>query len=245
MTSKLPEEVVVERLDWDSNFFGFAIGRVNLDKLDLSDPSMLEVIDDQAISVGIQCLYASLDPVRRVDTVTLQEHGYRFVDASVLTTRSTADAPVPASRHFAMRAGHEQDYDRLAPLVDELAPWSRFAVDQRFGLEQARRLQRAWMRRAVDVTAPGYGVELAENESGVLAFITWCDQGNRIDGIAATRGRGASAAQALFHRQCHAAPASQILGGPIAARNVAALNFIYRCGFRLQSTRYNYHRWLD
>jgi hypothetical protein len=245
MTSELPDEVLVERLDWDSSFFGFGIGRVNLEELDLSNPSLLELIDDQARSMSIQCLYATLDPLRRVDTITLQEHGYRLVEASILSTLSTADALAPASMPFTMRAGNEQDYDSLAPLIDTLGPWSRFAVDPRFGLEQACRIQHAWMRRAVDVAAPGYGVELAENETGVIAFITWCDHGNRIDGVAANGRRGSSAGQALFHRQCHGATGSPILGGPIAARNVAALKFIYRCGFKLQSTRYNYHRWLD
>ena len=35
------------------------------------------------------------------------------------------------------------------------------------------------------------------------------------------------------------------LGGPIAARNVAALRFVGGCNYRPRRVRYIYHRWLD
>ncbi len=35
------------------------------------------------------------------------------------------------------------------------------------------------------------------------------------------------------------------LGGPIAARNIAALRFVDACHYRVTRIRYLFHRWLD
>ena len=82
----------VEPLRWDSDFFGFPIGRVDLDGV---DPTDLGAIESEARALGLQCLYASLDPRFAQETVAVQERGYRLVEMALTFTRADVEVAGP------------------------------------------------------------------------------------------------------------------------------------------------------
>ena len=233
----------LEPLHWDTGFFGFGIGRV-ID-FDPSDEGAVRAMEHEAKTAGIICLYASLDPIESTATVLAQRLGYRFVDAATLFHLPLEEASIPHPDGIEVRIGDEADLDQISDMIESLAPWSRFAVDPRFGTEQARRLQHAMTRRAATCSDGSRALVVAENEHGIEAFITRTTQPEpRVDAVG-TRARGSGSSRYLIeHARIWARP-GPLLGGPIAARNVNALRYVRNCGYHVDEVTYLYHRWLD
>jgi dTDP-4-amino-4,6-dideoxy-D-galactose acyltransferase len=231
----------VEPLAWDSEFFGVGIGRVDLDGADDDD---LARFDRQARTLDLDCLYGSLDPADAPATVRVQRAGYLFVEAATMFTLRPDEPQIPAVPGVDIRVAGPADEGLLEPAARGLAPWSRFAVDPRFGPEQALRLQRAVLARAATCATGERQLLVAEREGVLLALITRSDvQAKAVDGVWATR-RGSGAARQLIQVSREWAAPARLLGGPIAARNILALRYVSHCGYRVSQVRYLYHRWL-
>jgi dTDP-4-amino-4,6-dideoxy-D-galactose acyltransferase len=233
---------VVEPLPWDTEFFGFAIGKVDLDGAGLED---LDALDEEARSAGLVCLYGSLDPADAPATMVVQEHGFRFVEAATTFSLRVDEPPIPAPEGISVRVGGPDDLASLREASDALASWSRFAVDPRFGLDAARRLQWAWIERAARSETGEHELVLAELGGEIVAFITRCTAPSpRVDSVW-TAARGSGAARYLIEDARRWAGDQPLLGGPIAARNIPALRYVSHCGYRVSTVRYLYHRWFD
>lgn len=234
-----------ERLPWDSEFFDLGIGRIDLDG---ADRESIAVAEDEARREGVVCLYGSLDPLAAEDTVKVQRAGYRFVEAATTFSLSPKEPSIPRPEGINVRPGDPGDLPHIADIVDKLAPWSRFAVDPRFGHEAAIRMQRAWIERAARPGDDEFSFVVAEDDTGIIAFITRVDRADRgeptVDAVG-TSSRGSGAARYLIEEARAWAGDRPLLGGPAAARNVNVLRYVGHCGFRVSKVRYLYHRWLD
>lgn len=229
-------------LPWDTDFFGFAIGRVELDGL---DRAAIAQVESEARAQGVRCLYGALDPIDAPLTFLVQELGYRFVECATTFDLRLDEPPIPCPPGVTVRLGTPDDLPALTEMVEGLAPWSRFAVDPRFGLEASRRMQHSWAHRALSPDTDEYQLVLAEDASGVIAFITRTIHPTpRVDGVGTT-ARGSGAARYLIEDARAWAAPHALLGGPIASRNVAALRYVGHCNYRVTQVRYLYHRWLD
>ena len=233
----------VEALDWDSAFFGFPIGRVDLDG---ADDEGLTSVEAQADALGLVCLYAGLDPVHLETTVLAQQHGFELVEVAMdLDHRTSIIAHRPPTSSTA-RVGTEADLPALADEIELIAPWSRFAVDPRFGPTAARRMHQAWVERALR-GEDGRMLIVAEDDQGVTGFSTQTSleaDEPRIDLIASSKPRS-GAAQSLVAYAFDLFGERLSWGGPIVARNITSLRFCENMGYRVATSRYLYHRWFD
>lgn len=234
----------VEGLDWDSAFFGRRIGQADL--ADLGEGGLAQV-DGEARDLGLECLYGTIDSGRVLDLVALGRTPWFLVDVTIVLAR---DAGLPFDAGAAVgegRVGVPADLPRLLGAVDRLAPWSRFAVDPRFGIAEARRLLACRLERAIDPDEAERTVHLVEDGGEVTSFLS-LELGEphpRIDLIGAfTPGTGSTDALMDFTLE-QVRPCERILGGPIAVRNLHALRYSERCGYRVRSCHYRFHRWYD
>lgn len=232
----------LELLPWDSEFFGISIGRVRLDG---STPEAIAALEDEARGAGIQCLYGELDPEAAQDTFMVQRLGYRFVEAATLFSLRTSEPRIPEPDGIEVRAGSADDLAPLSETVAQLAAWSRFAVDPRFGIEAAERLQARWIERAATSPDDERALLVAEDAEGIVAFITRASHPEPVVDTVGTSNRGSGAARYLIQEARDWAGDRSLYGGPIAARNVNALRYVSHCGYRVARVRYLYHRWLD
>lgn len=229
-------------LAWDTDFFGFPIGKVDLDGLDA--PAIVEV-EQEARAAGITCLYGSLDPADYQATFEVQTLGWRFVEAATLFQLRQSEVPIPRPPGIELRLATEDDLEALDPMVSELAGWSRYAVDPRFGFDASLRLQRAWALRAVTDTTDTYSLMMAVDETGPMAFVTRVrNETPAVDGVGTT-ARGSGAARYLIEDARAWVGDGPLYGGPIAARNIPCLRYVSHCNYRVTRVRYLYHRWLD
>jgi dTDP-4-amino-4,6-dideoxy-D-galactose acyltransferase len=234
------ERPLVEPLAWDSEFFGFPIGRVDLDD---ATPKMLAAVDSEAKTTGMTCLYGSLDPARGTTAALVQTFGHRLVEVAVLFSRPAIPfTPKPTAS--VARRGTLDDLPSLDAAIRTLAPWSRYGADPRFGLEAARRMHVAWVERAArDLDERMLAV--TEDETGVTGFSTNVRSPvPRVDIMGVTK-LGSGASWALMAELVEWADGGPIDAGPCAARNIAPLRFLEHCGFSISRVRYLYHRWLD
>lgn len=229
-------------LPWDSEFFGIPIGKVDLQG---ADEASIAAVEAGAREQGIACLYGSLDPVDATATYLVQAHGWRFVDAATTLDLGLGEPAIARPAGTDCRVGGPDDVPALVPMAERMADWSRFAVDPRFGLAAARRLQRAWLDRAVRADDTDHSLTVAEQDGTIIAFIGRVGSPRpRIDAVGTTR-RGSGAAHYLMEEARTWAGPRALLAGPIAARNVAALRYVSHCNYRVCEVRYLYHRWLD
>jgi hypothetical protein len=102
----------------------------------------------------------------------------------------------------------------------------------------------AWITRAARDTDDRV-LFLAEDESGITGVSTCVrTRTPRVD-ITGVTQPGTGAADALMAAFFAWADYAATEAGPCAARNVAVLRYVERCGFRASQTRYLFHRWLD
>jgi hypothetical protein len=229
-------------LPWDTAFFGVSIGKVDLDGADVA--SIVEMEQD-ARAAGVVCLYGSVDPADRQLTYEVQACGWRLVDVATMHELALDEPPIPRPGGVTFRAGTAEDLPGMRDVVAKLADWSRFAVDPRFGRDAAERLQHAWIERAATSSTGEHVLLVAEAGSEVVAFISLTSTSHPVVDTVGTTAQGSGAARHLMQTARDRVGDQPLLGGPIAARNVLALRFVGRCGYRITSTRYLYHRWLD
>jgi hypothetical protein len=234
----------IEILEWDSEFFGVAIGRVCLDG---ATPKALAVIDDEARNLGLQCLYGTLNASEEHEATTAyvaQQCGHRLVEVAQLFARRAGPYVPPKPTTATVRRGTIDDIQHLDGAFEVLAPWSRFGADPRFGLGAAQRMHRAWVERAAR-DADERLLAIAEDESGIIGVSTNVRSPiPRVDFMGVTKP-GSGAAQALMGALMEWADEGETEAGPAAARNIAVLRYVEGCGFRVSRVQYLFHRWLD
>jgi dTDP-4-amino-4,6-dideoxy-D-galactose acyltransferase len=133
---------LVERLDWDSAFFGVGVGRV-LDDVDATD--IAEAVAEGR-QEGLDCMYllASADDDELV--AAAEEQGFR-----VRGIRTELQRPVlghPAGTE-GLRLGGEDDLEKIAPIARERFRTTRFFNDPNFPRERSAELYVEWLRRGL------------------------------------------------------------------------------------------------
>lgn len=231
-----------EPLEFDSRFFGFPIGRIDLGG---ADPASVAEVEADARAHGVVCLYGSLDPADSATTYLVQTLGYRFVDTATRFELGV-DVEVPAvPTSSVVRRGTVDDVPAVTESVLTMAPWSRYAVDPRFGLDAARRMHMAWVDRAVHCTTGEHDLMVADDDGEVVAFLTRTRDPLPIINTVGTVAPGTGAADALFAESREWARPRPISAGWAASRNIGIYRFLDRCGFVAAEVKYHYHRWLD
>jgi len=231
---------LVEHLAWDSAFFGVPIGRADLTG---ATAETLRAIDAEARAEGIACLYGSMDPTDEAAAHLVQTFGHRLVEVA-LTFDRPAMPFTPKASSSRVRRGTVDDLPALEPAIKTLAPWSRFAADPRFGLGAAQRMHEAWMERAARDTDER-ALYLAYDDDGITGVATFVRSPvPRVDTKGVTKP-STGAADALMVALFDWAGGGATEAGPCAARNIAPLRYLERCGFRVCRARYLFHRWLD
>jgi dTDP-4-amino-4,6-dideoxy-D-galactose acyltransferase len=246
-----------ELLPWDSEFFGFPIGRVTQPKASDSLADALARADAE----GVRCLYYL---VSADDPAALHEalrHGFQPYDIRVELERqligpgepsapapsASSSAPAsPPSDPVAVREAELADEPVLAELAMQTITATRFTLDHHFPRERIPHLYAAWVRRGLR-SAAARRVLIADPAAGFLVCgLAHEDSIGSIElvGVAsqfARRGIG----PVLMHKAhaimreagCH--DARVVTQG----RNIAAQRLYQGLGYRTRAVAWWLHRW--
>ena len=235
-------------LDWDSQFFGFPIGRVVPCRL---DAIALKQIMNWAVARGIRCLYCLCD-FDNYDAVRQLEHnGFYLVDIR-LTLEMALKEPIQERMAISgveirlARSSDMPDLERIAAVshVD-----SRFFFDKLFPREKCAELYPRWLLRdANDPTTALFVADLDGQPVGYLscrlasadtATISLVGLGER------ARGRGIGK-QLLLTAMTYALAQGRLRMNVVTqGRNIAAQRLYQGAGFRTVSLQIWFHRWFE
>jgi dTDP-4-amino-4,6-dideoxy-D-galactose acyltransferase len=231
------------RLEWDSNFFGFGVARLEPDGLDEA------TLGDALASCdaeGIRCTYLRVPGADARITSLAEAAGFHLRDIRVTLDCRLDQPPGEPGRHIRDLA--ESDVDELGRIGAESYMDSRFYADPGFSRERCDEMYRIWTVNSCRGAADK--VIVAHLNGKPAGYITChLDPGAGRIGLVAVdataRGMGlgkrlVAAAQRWFGDQGLGC-ASVVTQG----RNVAAMRTYERLGFTTASVDLWYHRWFQ
>lgn len=233
-------------LDWDSEFFGCGIARVERDRL---DDDALAAVEWERRRRPYDCVYFLADATDAATHRRVAGAGWRFIDV-----RTTLALPLHAAREVAVdhvRPSADGDRGALVALAAASHGDSRFYRDGRFPRERCDALFAAWMEKSLDgVRADAVLVPRAE-EGGARGYVTLLAPDANAEaeiGLFAVapeaQGRGLGTALLAAARTWAAARGARSLRVVTQGANARALRAYERAGFRTRSVAYWYHAWL-
>jgi dTDP-4-amino-4,6-dideoxy-D-galactose acyltransferase len=225
----------IQRLDWDSEFFGLEIGKLGLDKFET----------DKDLRFGqFDLVYVFSD--FPLEDKQVQKQRLRLVDKKItfeyeVGSETTEDLSQQISSYF---SGND---DKIVALGIQSGIHSRFRIDPHFKEGSFEKLYTTWMRRSIErqiadeVLAYHINNEIAGvitlklSSPKVIIGILAVDTAHRGKKI----GRQLVDAARSFCKQNNAS----ILEVATQLANKEACKFYERCGFEIQKTEYIYHYW--
>lgn len=229
-------------LPWDSEFFGFRVGRLHANRLTAES---LSAALAWAAAERLRCAYFFAEADDAGTLAAAHAGGFKFVDLRV--DLATALPPPVALRPASCRAATAADLPRLEALARTAHRDTRFFKDTLFPAERAAELYPEWIRRDFRV----HRILVATREDGSPAGYVTCQ--TTADSSLGRIGLIAVAEDARRHGFGSALVTSalQVLreSGCTATRvatqgsNLPALRLYQEFGFRPTEVCATYHRW--
>ncbi len=239
------DNTLCQYLVWDSEFFGYRIGRVNDHQL---TPASLRDIFNWCEVQNIECLYFLADP--DPETIRLVEE----VDFNLVDIRISLEVSLPVREsqskqtEIRIRTWQETDLPRLRDIVRNSINQSRFFADPCFSHEASQGLYETWITRS----CYGYAdaVWVAEHNDQPAGFIT-ChlpdeDTQGKIGLVSvAIENRSQGIGNALIDHALNWFTSHRIKYVNVVTQgnNIAAQRLYQRCGFYTQKIQLWYHKW--
>jgi dTDP-4-amino-4,6-dideoxy-D-galactose acyltransferase len=245
--------LVCELLEWDTEFFGRRIARVNGNRL---DERLAGEVVEWCRTERIECLYFLADAADVQSISAAEHHCFGMKDVRLTYKRRLSPSSPSSNRPFPesppgvrMRASRSDDIDVLEALSEGNYTESRFYFDRRFNRSSVALMYKIWIRKSVQGEAER--VWVLEWNGQAAGFITCHLLGDRT-GQCRLGGlhpdlRGKGLGRHLYETALHwfAEQGVETVIYVTQARNVQAQRLFQRLGFLSDSTQIWYHKWFD
>lgn len=228
---------LIERLKWDSEFFGYEIGKVNIDNIESFDFENFKKEAEQFQLVyvfsKIKLFYAEL----------------KLVDEKAVFIRDTVNI-MPSESEFKISSFDEKihDLEELIALSLKSGVYSRFNIDPNFKQDEYERLYRTWILNSANGKL-AFDIFLAIQENQIMGFTTIAKKTNKLADIGLVavheEARGKGVATALIERALQEAYKRQYTNIQVVTQfnNVPAKKLYYKTNFELKDLTNIYHYW--
>jgi len=241
-------ETLCRYLEWDSEFFGFRIARI--EKIHLSTQDLLSILA-WCRQERIDCLYFLAESSDSESIWLAEDYKFHLADVRVTLERKVDPeiAGMETNSTFGIRPAQASDLDVLRHIAGTSIQETRFYFDRRFPRERCDQLYQTW----IEVSMKGYADAVLVAEAGVkpIGFIT-CKVGNLHVGQIGLLGvrpgwEGKGIGVALVNAGLHwfAGRDMERVIVITQGRNIPAQRLYQRCGFLISVTQLWYHRWFD
>lgn len=241
-------------LDWDSDFFGFKMGSVDLSGIpayNYSESAWQETVAE-AHRQGYQFLLCQIDATAQLCANRILESGARIGDILMTFRRDLAPASWSTAGDSAIGEATEQDLPALFEMAAASFGYSRFLQDSRFEPEKARQLYRNWLAQSYQKERVLVAKSASDPGAAVLGFISLgldCGTGPAVIRLLATHpdARGMGVGNRLMARVFDLALQAGLQAVQVGTQinNYGAIRFYEKMGFRCHHLKYRLHLWLD
>lgn len=228
--------IQIQSLDWDSNFFGYKVGKINL--IDINFDEILK-IDTQ----DYKLIY--LFSAKEIPDEILDKISGKLVDIKVELIKKTSKEIANNPINFQVKKINVLT-DELIKLVFESGIYSRYRLDQNFINNEFERMYRAWIQKSLtDSNSEVIGV-FDHNE--LIGFISLSLKNGIADiGLIAVdeKARGLKIGSKLLDESNIFAlkNKSEFITVVTQANNIQAMRLYERNGFEIKHKNYIYHIW--
>ncbi len=234
-------------LPWDTNHFGYRIGRAKIRRL---DEGSYQLLRDSCEKLEIDCLYFLAEAHDQATILELQRRGFIFVDIRSTLERKVPDSPSPQSNGDAIiRSSSADDLETLAALARDSFTATRFFADPYLDNERASSLYQIWLTKSL-TTDYADRVVVAEINRKSVGFVTCHLDRQSSEGqiglvalAASARGKGLSQTMILHALDWFREQEMRTVSVVTQGRNIAAQRLYQRCGFVTRSTELWFHKW--
>jgi dTDP-4-amino-4,6-dideoxy-D-galactose acyltransferase len=228
-------------LDWDNEFWGVRIARVEGDTLTTESAAH---VDAWAERHGIDCLYFLARSDDAPTAHAAEQAGFRLMDVRIELERSSGGD----SAADAVRASRPDDVAALRAIARVSHRGTRFYADPRFPRARCDDLYDIWIERSCAGWADV--VLVAEHQARPAGYVS-C----HLDTASAS---GSIGLIAVAETARELGLGRMLVDGAVAwcagrgartvtvatqGRSVGALRLYERCGFRIESLRLWFHKW--
>lgn len=238
-------EDICQFLEWDSNFFGFRIAKIN-DEI-LSEESVLEIIKWCQIN-EIDCLYFLADSSNQETLPIAEKNNFHLVDLRVNLENNKLNLIENLSNsEVKIRLAQDSDIAQLRQMAAVNHTDSRFYYDSHFPREKCDELYATWIEKSCHGFADA--VLIAEIQNEVVGYIS-CSIKNGVGNIglvgvkATTQGKGIG--KLLVNQACQWFKQNEANNVTVVTqgRNIIAQRLYQKNGFITESIKLWYHLWL-
>jgi dTDP-4-amino-4,6-dideoxy-D-galactose acyltransferase len=230
------------QLEWDSNFFGRRIARIENDRLTTQS---LDDVLAWCLEQGTECLYFLCSSEDDQSVALVESAGFHLVDVRIELNWKALPSTVTLAT--AIREFQETDLERLQMIASHSYANTRFSYDNRFSPDRVAELYREWLTGSCRNAS--HKVFVAENQNVPVGFIT-CQFDNAEVGRIGLLGVGSEAQGKGYGLQL-VQTAQQFFNLTGArevrvvtqGRNIAAQRLYQSCGFRTCKIGLWYHKW--
>lgn len=241
---------VCEFLDWDTNFFGYRIGRVTGHSL---TDQLIKDIDKWVLDNRIDCLYFLAENDTPSTSLLARQFGFELVDVRLtyeynLKNRKThSEKSTVSLNKTKIRQVQSEDIPALKSIARTSYNDSRFHFDQHFPKEKGDALYEIWIEKSCNGYADN--VLIVETENQAVGYISCkiLDKDTGQIGLVgvAEKARGQGIGTSLIYSSLNwfANKDLQFVTVATQERNISAQHLYQKCGFLIRSTQPWYHRW--
>lgn len=240
-------------LEWDTQFFGKRIARVNGNLL---TPDALPALREWCAANQVACLYFLADSGDALTIRTTEEAGFRLQDVRLtfmMQRPAALPAALPADDPVQLRVSRPTDMNALRDTARHAYIHSRFYNDPRFTEEQCAALYDTWLMRSIDPDDHYADITFvadinAQPVGYVACHLNVPTQTGTIGLVGvAEQARGQQVGQKLVLHALRWFWEQGMMQVQVTTqgRNIAGQRLYQRCGFLTQSMFLWYHLWLD
>lgn len=235
-----------QSLNWDSDFFGVRIARLNQHRLTEEN---LDNTNSWCAENKIDCLYFLADADDDETILLAEKSDFHLVDLRMTFEKSLKAIPIAAasSGYGRIRASEAHDIEKLRLIARNNHRDTRFYFDRNFSREKCDELYATWIERSCQNFANA--VFVAENEGEAGGYITCHLREMNMGQIGlvgvgpALQGKGVGTLLVNHALNWFAAQGMTKVTVVTQGRNSAAQRLYQKCGFLSQSVQLWYHRW--
>ncbi len=153
-------DLVLQKLEWDSNHFGINIANLDSNILDLND---IDYVIKEAAQQGIKCIYCLVDP-NNLDLIhCLSDYNFRFIDIRVLFKLKILSIDI--NLELKLEFASSRDLATISYWVGSFHHDSRFFKDKNFDLLKVQKMYSIWTNNFINSDT---GAILVYKENSVL-----------------------------------------------------------------------------
>ena len=233
----------LQRLDWDSELFGYEIGKAELHSNDNTD---LET--DLADSQKFKLTYVFSDE-------EISYRKYKLVDKKISFTRKSGHISEDGTRaHFGIKIekynSRVHDSSRVEQLALVSGVFSRFYLDKNFTSREYEKLYKIWIKKSLE-SQISYCTLLALKDNEVVGFVTIGARKKNVSeiGLIAVdqtfRGKGVAKSLIINAVGEVYESGDSYINVSTQEDNTPAMKLYASLGFKPVSKKYIYHIWND